>query len=208
MVLLLQRAVAGADAPALMHEDGKVWQGTGFIPEIQSLFYPHFDRGVPDRISRRNWAETRGALLDRQKGYFTGIKGASPGHPYYGLSAGEADRGRGYLVSGVDLPGQEIIHPHYILMSSGMVEKPAEVYALLQKMEDRGYFPPVGLAENINIKTGDQLPMLGSLNASFEAISACHLLARHRGQPDPIYEAARRCAPLNEAITLFYTSSP
>jgi len=75
---------------------------------------------------------------------------------------------------------------------------------VLQELEDRGYFPPVGLAENINVKTGGKLPMLGSLNAAFEAISACHLLARHRGEPDPIYEALKKCAVLNEAAALFF----
>lgn len=206
LVLLLQRAVAGADAPALMHKDGKVWQGTGFIPEIQSLFYPQFDSKEADRVSGRIWPETRGALLKRQMQYFAGAKGSVD--RAYGLSAGEASRGRGYLVSGVDLPSQEVIHPHYILMSSGMVEKPGDVYSLLQKLEDCGYFPPVGLAENIHMTTGEQLPMLGSLNASFEAIAACHLLARHRAQPDPIYTAAKNCALLNEAITWLFPPSP
>ncbi|MEZ0275269.1 MAG: hypothetical protein ACAH88_10215, partial [Roseimicrobium sp.] len=204
LVLLMQRAVSGAEAPALMHHDGKVWQGTGFIPEIQSLFYPQFDLEEPDHVTRQSWPEVRTTLLKRQKEYFSGIKGQALASGFYGLSAGEASRGLGYLVSGVDLPQQEIIHPHYMLMSGCMAGDTAEVYALLQKLEDQGYFPPVGLAENINVKTGDHLPMLGSLNAAFEAISACHLLARHRAQPDPIYEAAKKCAILSEAARLFF----
>jgi hypothetical protein len=59
--------------------------------------------------------------------------------------------------------------------------------------------------ENINVKTGDQLPMLGSLNAGFEVISPCHLLARHRGEPDPIYEAAHQCTLLRDAAKLFFS---
>ncbi|HSI65018.1 MAG TPA: hypothetical protein VLE43_17970 [Candidatus Saccharimonadia bacterium] len=204
LVLLMQRAVSGAEAPALMHHDGKVWQGTGFIPEIQSLFYPQFDLEEPDHVTRQSWPEVRTTLLKRQKEYFSGIKGQALASGFYGLSAGEASRGLGYLVSGVDLPQQEIIHPHYMLMSGCMAGDTAEVYALLQSLEDQGYFPPVGLAENINVKTGDHLPMLGSLNAAFEAISACHLLARHRAQPDPIYEAAKKCAVLSEAARLFF----
>jgi hypothetical protein len=204
LVLLLQCAVAGTDSPALMSKDGKVWQGTGFISEIQSLFYPQFDLPRADHVTGKTWPDVRSALLKRQKEYFADFKGRTREVRLYGLSAGEADRGRGYLVSGVDLPRQEIIHPHYILMSGAMAGNPGEVYALLQDLENLGYFPPVGLAENINVKTGDQLPMLGSLNAGFEAISACHLLARHRREPDPIYEAANQCAALREAATLFF----
>jgi len=204
LVLLMQRAVSGADSPALMSHDGKVWQGTGFISEIQSLFYPQFDLNESDLVTGNNWAAVRAKLLRRQRDYFAGVKDRVLESGFYGLSAGEASRGLGYLVSGVDLPGQEIIHPHYILMSGGMAGDTKQVYAILQKLEDQGYFPPVGLAENINMRTGEHLPMLGSLNASFEALSACHLLARHRGQADPIYEAVRSCPILSEAARLFY----
>ncbi|MBC8127526.1 MAG: hypothetical protein H8M99_10345 [Gloeobacteraceae cyanobacterium ES-bin-144] len=197
LVLMLERAVVGSGSSPLMHHDGKVWQGTGFIPEIQSLFYPQFDRSEPDHVTGKSWAGVRNTLLKRQQSYFSNSG-------LYGLSAGEAGRGLGYLVSGVDLPNQEIIHPHYILMSEGVAGNPDEVYAVLQKLEGRGYFPPLGLSENINVKTGEQLPMLGSLNAAFEAISACHLLARHRAQPDPIYETLKKCGPLNDAVKIFY----
>ncbi len=206
LVLLLQRAVAGTDLPAMMNQDGRIWQGTGFIAELQSLFYPQFDRPQPDKVSGMSWPVVRKRMLQRQKEYFPGAEGVKLDAAYYGLSAGETCCGRGYLVSGVDLPHQEIIHPHYILMSGGMADDPREVYALLQKLEDAGYFPPVGLAENIDLKTGGHLPMLGSLNAAFETLSACHLLARHRGERDPIYGALKKCAPLNDAAQLFFDS--
>ncbi|WP_206170875.1 hypothetical protein [Phragmitibacter flavus] len=51
---------------------------------------------------------------------------------------------------------------------------------------------------------GERFPMLGSLNPSFEAISACHLLARSRGEPDPIYEAVKNCDILSEAAQVFF----
>ena len=57
LVLLLQRLAVGDKLPPRMSKDGKVWQGTGFIPEIQSLFYPDFDLGQPDLISNQNWLE-------------------------------------------------------------------------------------------------------------------------------------------------------
>ena len=70
LVLLLQRAVDGPGSPALMHRDGKVWQGTGFISEIQSLFYPQFDLARPDTLTGNNWPGVRTTLLKRQQEYF------------------------------------------------------------------------------------------------------------------------------------------
>ena len=204
LVLLLQRMVAGPKAPAVMHDDGIVWMGTGFVAEIQSLFYPQFDRTTPDRVTGQVWPVVRSVLLEKQRAYFRDSPYPLARTGLYGLSAGEERRGAGYLVSGVDLVDQRIVHPHYILMSGGTAESSAEVYAVLAAMQKADLFPPFGLPENIDLKTGEHLPMLGSLNASFETLSAFHLMCRHRKERDPIYEAAENLPPLREAIGLFY----
>ena len=81
-------------------------------------------------------------MLEEQKNYFPrtlpGSMAAKAG--LYGLSAGEGAYGTTYEVGGVDLPDQRLIHPHYILMSAGLME-PAPTYALLDRMEHAGYLP-------------------------------------------------------------------
>jgi hypothetical protein len=122
----------------------------------------------------------------------------------YGLSAGENRAGNSYYVGGVDLPDQKLIHPHYVLMSAPLHEKPAEVYALLERMEKAGAFPPWGMVENLDVDARCYLPMIGALNAGFEALSAYHLFARHRSIPDAIYEASQKSQPVRRAMQLFY----
>jgi len=50
----------------------------------------------------------------------------------------------------------------------------------------------------------EYLPMLGSLSAAFECISAYHLWARVTGERDQIYEAVDFCGLLREAVKAFY----
>jgi hypothetical protein len=204
LVLLLQRLVQGDGAAPRMKPDGKVWQGTGFIPEIQSLLFPGFDQPEKDRVSGQDWAASRTAELRRQRGYFPDLPGPLAGSGLFGLSAGEGRRGMGYLVSGTDLPKQEIIHPHYILMSACLHDDTAATLRMLERLEKEGVFPPWGLMENVDTATGEMLPMLGSLNASFEALAAYHLLAKHRRVPDIIYQAVRDHPELSAALRLFY----
>ena len=54
----------------------------------------------------------------------------------------------------------------------------------------RGWLPPWGLVENIEADGTTYLPMLSSLNASFETLAAYHLLTKYRQQDDEIYRAA------------------
>ncbi|MCB1275834.1 hypothetical protein, partial [Prosthecobacter sp.] len=122
----------------------------------------------------------------------------------YGLSAGENRAGNGYYVGGVDLPGQKLIHPHYILMSSTLRPKTREVYGLLERMEKAGYFPPWGMVENLDVDGRSYLPMEGALNAGFEALSAYHLFAKSRGIPDAIYAASLKSPQIRRAMQLFY----
>ncbi len=206
LVLMLERMAAGKQAKLKMSNSGKVHDGVGFIAEIQSLFYPHFASEEADAISGVNWMKVRRELLKEQMDYFpkTWPDSAAAKLGLYGLSAGEGLRGVGYAANGTQTPKAKLIHPHYILMSALLHPRPADTYELLKKMESRGLVPPWGIVENVTPDLSDYLPMLGSLNASFECISAYHLGAKESGDPDHIYEAARSSPLLAEAIRAFY----
>jgi glycogen debranching enzyme len=103
----------------------------------------------------------------------------------------------------VDLPDQDVLHPHYILMSAALSD-PEETYALLHRLEHAGLFTPWGMVETISVRHPNYLPMNGSLNASFETLGAYHLLARYRGFPNAIYAASRQSRELRRAVQLFY----
>jgi hypothetical protein len=205
--LVLAMAAMTAQPPALrMETNGKIADGSGFIVEIQSLFYPDFDSTRPDAISGQNWAAIRQSTLRKQKEYFPrfwpGSRAADSG--FYGLSAGEALRGRGYAVGGVNLPNQTLLHPHYMLMSATSEQDPNALHDILRKMENENLFPPWGLVENFNKDLTERLPMQGALNAGFECVGAYHLLAKHRGTKDELYDACRTNAEMRKAAAVFY----
>jgi hypothetical protein len=210
LVMLMEGIANPQHRPPPMRAPGKAWQGTGFITELQSLFHPDFDSDEPDSHDGVRWLSVRRAMLGAQRAYipkrWPGSLAAREG--IYGLSAGENKAGNGYYVGGVDLPDQRLIHPHYILMSASMHPRPSEVYALLQRMEKAGYFPPWGMVENLDVDARDYLPMEGSLNAGFEALGAYHLFARSRGIPDAIHQASLRCPQIRRAMQLFYSKAP
>lgn len=206
MVMLLARMGGAYPQAAVMQSGGEPWQGTGFIAEIQSLFHPDFDSNVPDAVSKVNWHEARMNLLTRQKNYFPKAlqDSAAAQVGFYGLSAGEGAYGTTYEVGGVDLPSQQLVHPHYILMSGTLEEKPETVYALLHRMERAGWLTPWGLVENIRADGSGYLPMISALNAGFETLGAYHLLAKAHHQEDSIYKASRESTEIRDAIKLFY----
>lgn len=199
---------AMTDQPPRLRMDlsGKINDGTGFIAEIQSLFYPDFDSPRPDAVSGQSWPRIRLALLQKQKDYFPmfwpGSKAAEMG--LYSLSAGEAFHGAGYAVGGANLPNQTLIHPHYILMSAALVPNPNDVHELLRRMEENHLFPPWGLVENVTKDANIYLPMQSALNAGFECIGAYHLLVKHRGMKNDLYEASRTNPDLRKAAAVFY----
>jgi len=207
LVMMLE-AIANSrpTQPLPMRRPGRPWHGTGFIAEIQSLFYPDFDSDEPDAINQLSWLRARTALLDDQQMYiqnrWRGTLAAEIG--LYGFSAGESASGNRYHVGGSDLPGQDLIHPHYLLMSGALREPLRPIYDLLADMQRIGFFPPYGLAENVTVTGSSYLPMQGSLNAGFESIAAYHLLCKNRAIPDAIYLASKRSAHLRRAVRLFY----
>lgn len=202
LVLLLQ-AIAEPRAPDRMSRSGRVHQGVGFIAEIQSLFYPQFSRPRRDKVSGANWLRARRELFQRQRTYFAQDTPAGD-MGVFGVSAGEGPRGEGYLARGVDQAGIQLIHPHYMLLAWEHWSDPADLYRVLRRMERKGLMPPWGLVENVDPQLEEYLPMGGSLNASFECLSAYHLWAKANGQPDAIYGAAGSCEPLRRAMRTFY----
>lgn len=205
LVMMLQNMV-NENAPRRgMERPGQAWQGTGFISEIQSLFYPDFDQDEPDALDGVRWLDVRRRMINAQKDYISrtwpGSMAARMG--LYGLSAGENLHGDAYHVGGVDLPGQTMIHPHYVLMAGSLAD-PAEVYPLLRRMEKAGLFMPWGMVETVDVSGRSYLPMTGSLNAGFESLGAYHLLARQRGFEDRIYSACRKAPEMRRAVQIFY----
>jgi hypothetical protein len=202
LVLLLQ-AIADPRVPGRMNRSGRVHQGIGFIAEIQSLFYPQFSRPRRDKVSGANWRAARRELFKRQREYFDADTPAGS-LGVFGVSAGEGPRGRGYFANGVELSGIQTIHPHYMLLAWEHWPEPADLYRVLRRMEEKGLMPPWGLVENVDADLKEYLPMGGSLNASFECLSAYHLWAKANGKPDAIYRAAESCEPLRRAMKTFY----
>jgi hypothetical protein len=202
LVLLLQ-AIAEPHAAPRMARSGHVHEGVGFIAEIQSLFYPDFSRSRRDAVSGTNWMAARRELFRRQRAYFTAETSAGA-LGVFGVSAGEGPRGQGYLANGVEQSGIQIIHPHYMLLAWEHWPEPADLYNVLRQMEEQVFMPPWGLVENVDPQLAEYLPMNGSLNASFECLSAYHLWAKATGQPNAIYQAAEDFEPLQRAMKTFY----
>lgn len=206
MVLMMQRIAAGPTLLPKMDENGRTFRGVGFIPDMPGLFFSKFNTSAVAQAGCVDWQAYRQERLAQQKSYFptNAPKSVAAKLGLYGLSAGEGSRGRGYYVSGVEDKDQHLIYPHYILMSALMEKDTQKVYDLLSKMEARGWFPPWGLVENIEADGSVYLPMIGALNASFEALSSYHLLMHQRGQRDELYEAATADPVLNDALAAIF----
>jgi len=209
LVMLMAGIADPEHRPPPMQHPGKAWQGTGFITELQSLFHPDFDSDEPDAHDGVRWLSVRRAMLGAQRAYIPKRWPQSPAaiEGVYGLSAGENRHGNGYHVGGVDLPGQNLIHPHYLLMSAALRSEPAEMTRLIESLEKAGHFPPWGMVENLTVDGRSYLPMEGALNAGFEALGAYHFLVKSRSLPDAIYDASRRSPAIRQAMQLFYPAA-
>lgn len=205
LVLVMLR-LSDAGAKAAMSDHARPHQGTGFIAEIQSLLFPHFDSEQPDDLTKANWRAVRMKLLRDQKQYLTARYPKAPitNSGVFGFSAGEQRHGLGYAVGGVDLEQQLLLHPHYMLMSAALEEEEEQLRATLMRMENLRLFTPWGMVENVSVNDGQSLPMIGSLNACFEAIGAYHFLKKTTRESNGIYRAARDVDALQEALRVFY----
>ncbi len=206
LVMLMEGIANPQHRPPPMRTPGKAWQGTGFITELQSLFHPDFDSDTPDAHDGVRWLSVRRSMLGAQRAYIAERwpQSAAARAGVYGLSAGENRYGNAYDVSGVDLPDQKLIHPHYLLMSAPLRPQTTEMFEVFEHMEKAGWFPPWGMVENLDINGQYYLPMEGALNAGFEALSAYHLLVKHRSITDVIYAASQKNPQIRAAMQLFY----
>jgi hypothetical protein len=187
-------------------DDGQTHRGVGFIAELPALFLPKFNTHAKAHVGKVDWRTYREQRFGQQKAYFSkhAPKSLAAELGLYGLSAGEGSQGKTYHVSGVDDADQKLIYPHYILMSSLLEPDPRPVYELLGRMEAHGWLTPWGLVENIEASGKTYLPMLSSLNASFESLASYHLLMAQRKQPDAIYQAAQADPIFEDALNAVF----
>jgi hypothetical protein len=210
LVLALEAMVPGRAPRGKMIPSGEPYRGVGFIGEIQSLFYPDFDRTEPGLISGISWPETRMKLLEAQIAYpkanWQESEAAQSG--IFGLSAGESGMpGAGYTANGTEVMGVRWMHPHYMLM--GLALSGGELYRKgLHDLDSRQFLYPLGLPENIEAELRLHNPMQGSLNASFEALSAYHGW-KNRNTPANLLDKASNSDPLlRKAASRFYPPLP
>ena len=206
-LVVLLRSLAESSPPApVMAKTGWPWQGTGFIAELQSLLHPDFDRTDPDAVTGVNWLKARLDLLAAQKSYWPANYPDSTAAKLslYGLSASESVDGMSYRVNGVDLLSPVSLQPHYMLMAAALDPNPAETRNKLTELATRGWLAPWGMVETFSADGKHYLPMIGALNAGFEALGAYHFLVRSRHQPNAIYEASRALPEIREAMKTFY----
>jgi hypothetical protein len=206
LVLALEAMVPGRKPRGKMIPNGEIYRGIGFIGEIQSLFYPDFDNTEPDLVSGVSWPEMRKGLLTRQIAYPGGNwpESAAAQAGLFGLSAGESGMpGAGYTANGTEVIGVRWLHPHYMLM--GLALSGGDLYPKgLRDLDSRQLLHPRGLPENIEVGLQLQNPMQGSLNASFEALSAYHGWKK-RKTPANLLDKASNADPLiRKAAARFY----
>jgi hypothetical protein len=99
------------------------------------------------------------------------------------------------------------MHPHYMLM--GLALSGGELYRKgLHDLDSRQFLYPLGLPENIEAELRLHNPMQGSLNASFEALSAYHGW-KNRNTPANLLDKASNSDPLlRKAASRFYPPLP
>ena len=206
LVLALEGMVPNREPRGRMEPGGRVFRGVQFISEIQSLFYPDFDRGTPDLFGETIWPVARHELLDKQTRYPSEQWPDSPAarQGIFGLSGGESGMpGAGYTANGVDIPGIRWLHPHAMVMGLALSNR-SDLPDAIRRLESAGLLFPQGLPENVEIGLHLHNPMQGSLNAGFEALAAYH--GWRRGGSDVIDEASRRDPLLRAGIRRFWVN--
>ncbi len=210
LVLALEAMVPGREPRGKMIPSGEIYRGIGFIAEIQSLFYPDFDNPNPDLVSGISWPAARRELLKQQMAYpkENWPESAAAHSGIFGLSAGESGMpGAGYTANGTEVMGVRWLHPHYMLM--GLALSAPDLYSKgLQDLDSTRILYPLGLPENIEAELRLHNPMQGSLNASFETLSAYHGW-RKRNTPENLLDRASLTSPLlRKAASRFYPPLP
>jgi hypothetical protein len=206
LVLALEGMIPARKPRGKMLPSGAPYRGVGFIAEIQSLFYPDFDRQEPDLISSISWPDIRKKLLEGQMAYPKNHwpESAAAKSGIFGLSAGESGMpGAGYTANGTEVMGVRWLHPHYMLM--GLALSGSELYPKgLSDLDAKRFLYPIGLPENIEADLRLHNPMQGSLNAAFETLSAYHGWKKRRSKENLIDLAAEAHPLLRKAAARFY----
>ncbi len=204
LVLALEAMVPNRDPRGRIQPGGQVFRGVQFIAEIQSLFYPDFDRDTPDLPGGTVWPEVRRGLLEKQMRYLTEQwpDSAAAREAIFGLSGGESGMpGAGYTANGVDVPGIRWLHPHAMVMGLSLSGRSGFSDGI-RRIDKAGLLFPQGLPENVEIDLQLHNPMQGSLNAGFEALAAYH--GWRRGGVDVIDDACRRDSLLRAGARRFW----
>jgi hypothetical protein len=202
LCVLLEGMSRGEAATGQINRSGKPFRGRGFIAELQSLFYPDFDRPEKDAISGTSWPAARRALMAEHAGYFPPTcRAAEAG--LWGLSAGEVGRpGTPYAANGSDDKDLRWLHPHYQVMAVCMLDRD-KIPAMTSGFEKAGIWFPLGLPEGIDIDFAYHRPLCCSLNAGFEALAAWHGM-KGRGANNAIDRAALDEPMVRTAMRRFY----
>jgi hypothetical protein len=204
LVLALESMVPGREPRGRMQPDGRVFRGAAFIAEIQSLFYPDFDRTAPDLVTGVVWPAARRDLFERQARYTVENwpDSAAARLGLFGLSGGEAGMpGAGYTANGADVPGTRWLHPHAMIMELALTGR-SDLPAGIASLDKAGILFSQGLPENVEVGVTLYNPMQGSLNAGFETLAAYH--GWKRGDNDVIDEASRHDPMLRAGIRRFW----
>jgi hypothetical protein len=206
LVLALEAMVPGRRLLGKMLPTGQPYRGVGFITEIQSLFYPDFDKSEADLVSGISWPQVRRKALMEQIAYPRRHwpESAAARAGIFGLSAGEAGMpGAGYTANGTQVAGVRWLHPHFMLMGLGL--STPELYPKgLRDLDAEQFLHPLGLMENIEIDFQLHNPMQGALNASFESLSAYHGWKRRGPSENQIDRASARDPLLRLGAARFY----
>lgn len=207
LVLALESMVPNREPRGRMEPGGQVFRGVAFIAEIQSLFYPDFDRETPDGMGGTIWPTVRRDLLERQKRYVPEQWPDSPAARLnlFGLSGGEAGMpGDGYTANGVEVPGIRWLHPHAMFMGLALSDR-SGLSGGIRRFGEAGLLFPRGLPETVEIGLQRHNPMQGSLNAGFESLAAYHGWRRGGTEVvNVIDDASRRDPMLRAGIRRFW----
>ncbi len=206
LVLALEAMIPDRTPRGKMIPSGEPYRGVGFIAEIQSLFYPDFDRQEADLISSILWPKTRKKLLADQMAYPKNNwpESAAAHSGIFGLSGGESGMpGAGYTANGTEVMGVRWLHPHYMLMGLAL-SKPDLYLKGLNDLDARRFLYPIGLPENIEADFRLHNPMQGSLNAAFETLAAYHGWKKRSTKENLIDKASVSHPLLRKAAARFY----
>ncbi len=206
LVQLLEHMATGSIRTPRPNGAGVVAGGVGTSAELPGLFYPDFSTEGADAVAGVDWLGARRSLLQEQTAYFPRKRprSAAARLGLYGLSVGEDPHGEGLIAGGTRTGDkQELIRPHYVLMSGLVGSEPEAALEVMRTLKERGLVLPWGIVGGFS-RDLDHAPLVGSFTAGLECLGAYHLLAGIKGEPDLVHAAVEDCGLLREAVRVFY----